>query len=373
MKILDTKLDVESEKQIVTASIVSTEFLKQVHSILKAEHLTIPYTNKLYRWVLEYYDKYKESPFKDIQDIFISKKEKLEESESELIGSLLNTLNIEYQQQGINVNYMVDKALSYAGKRELEITLEQAKRQLESGNVQKARKVIESCRPISTNPEQIFTAAELQNMDVQEVRWVIDGVVPVGLTLLDSKMKTGKSYFCLNTAIDLAKGDHAYDSIFVDASRVLYVSLEDGEQVLKDRLHKILGTQTWPDNLVIVREWSGIQWLENWMKTNPDTKLIIIDILARIRKKKAPGYDYHEDYHVLAPFQEFATKYGIGVIVCHHTRKAKASDVFDEISGTYGLSAAADTLAVLSRKVSDTRIYPVGSVSCRFRMDFQRF
>ncbi len=46
---------------------------------------------------------------------------------------------------------------------------------------------------------------------------------------------------------------------------------------------------------------------------------------------------------------EFAEKHRIAILIIHHTRKAKADDVFDEISGTTGLSGGVASMWVLGR------------------------
>ena len=67
-------------------------------------------------------------------------------------------------------------------------------------------------------------------------------------------------------------------------------------------------------------------------KGPPDTKLIIIDTWAKIKKpQKTSGYFYEEDYLAVSQIQEFAAKYKISVIAFHHTRKIKAVDSFDEM------------------------------------------
>jgi hypothetical protein len=55
----------------------------------------------------------------------------------------------------------------------------------------------------------------------------------------------------------------------------------------------------------------------------------------------------------LAELQRLANDRGIGIVVVHHVRKMDADDPLDTVSGTMGLTAAADTVLVLDRR-SDT-------------------
>jgi hypothetical protein len=45
-----------------------------------------------------------------------------------------------------------------------------------------------------------------------------------------------------------------------------------------------------------------------------------------------------------------ADKHGVALLAIHHTNKTKHNDWLDTISGTLGLSGAADTLMVLRRE-----------------------
>jgi hypothetical protein len=56
------------------------------------------------------------------------------------------------------------------------------------------------------------------------------------------------------------------------------------------------------------------------------------------------------DYEALEGLQALAAKLQILVVVITHVRKATADDVFDTVSGTLGLTAAADTILVLGPK-----------------------
>jgi hypothetical protein len=47
-------------------------------------------------------------------------------------------------------------------------------------------------------------------------------------------------------------------------------------------------------------------------------------------------------------------RHHISILVLHHTRKAPAIDIFDQISGSTGLTGSADTIAVLQRSRSSS-------------------
>ena len=59
---------------------------------------------------------------------------------------------------------------------------------------------------------------------------------------------------------------------------------------------------------------------------------------------------YAGDYDDVSALKNISDKYGIAVVVVHHVRKLKdVSDPFNEVSGSTGITGAADTNFVLKR------------------------
>ena len=85
------------------------------------------------------------------------------------------------------------------------------------------------------------------------------------------------------------------------------------------------------------------------MREHPDTGLIIIDTLKRVREAGGADYSYASDYDVVARLKALADSYKVSMLIVHHTRKQKSEDIFDMISGTNGLMGAADGAFVLSK------------------------
>ena len=78
------------------------------------------------------------------------------------------------------------------------------------------------------------------------------------------------------------------------------------------------------------------------MQEYPDTGLIIIDTLKRVREAGGADYSYASYYDIVARLKALADSYKVTMLIVHHTRKQKAEDIFDMISGTNGLMGAAD-------------------------------
>ena len=60
--------------------------------------------------------------------------------------------------------------------------------------------------------------------------------------------------------------------------------------------------------------------LEFFVREHPDTKLIIIDTMQKIREVGGEAYSYASDYEIIGRLKQFADKYGICVLTVNHTR-----------------------------------------------------
>jgi hypothetical protein len=214
---------------------------------------------------------------------------------------------------------------------------------------------------------EIVTAAELADMMLPPVSYVVDGYITEGLTILAGKAKIGKSWLALNFATAIATGGVAFSSIPVQAGDVLYLALEDNRRRLKRRLEQIMQGAPAPERLHLVtkspRVGEGlIEAIDNWRKTVLQPRLIIIDVFGKVRQPRR-GKDsyYDEDYRSLEPLKAAADQWQIAIIVIHHTNKREDPlDPFDAVSGTTGLTAAPDTVLVLARSSQGTTLYGRG-------------
>lgn len=90
--------------------------------------------------------------------------------------------------------------------------------------------------------------------------------------------------------------------------------------------------------------------LEGFLKEHKDARLIIIDTLQKVREVGGDRYSYSSDYEIVTKLKSFSDKYGICLLVVHHTRKLESEDSFDMISGTNGLLGAADGAFIMHKK-----------------------
>jgi hypothetical protein len=177
-----------------------------------------------------------------------------------------------------------------------------------------------------------------------------------GLTLLASRPKIGKSWLALDLALALTCDQPALGSIKVDPGALLYLALEDTERRLKDRLTKLLGDAEWPERLSIKNRWrkldgGALEDVGEWIVGTDDPRLVIVDTFAKLRKVGAGsgGILYNYEYEETTKLKDLGDSHDVGVLLIHHTRKLAASDPLDEVSGSTGITRAADTILVAHR------------------------
>jgi hypothetical protein len=201
-----------------------------------------------------------------------------------------------------------------------------------------------------------WTAAELRDWEFPEPRWAVPGIIAEGVTLLGGAPKIGKSWLALGLALATAAGGKALGSIGVEEGDVLYLALEDTGRRLQSRLRKLLQQgETWPERLTLAVECpplpdGGVAQIADWLAKHPDARLVIIDVFERIRGRPLSQQSaYSADYSAVKTVKTIADHFAVAVVLIHHVRKAASDDFTDLISGTNGLAAAADSIAVLKR------------------------
>jgi RecA-family ATPase len=199
-----------------------------------------------------------------------------------------------------------------------------------------------------------FTAAELAAMDLPEPRFACAGLVMEGLSFLAGAPKLGKSWLALQLAVAVAFGDDWLGEK-CEKGAVLYLALEDSKRRLQSRLQKILDHRIYPPTLHMATECprldeGGLDRISTWLKAHPDARLVVIDTLAKVKpRRKKNGDVYAEDSAAGAQLQKLAFEHRAALLVVTHTRKAPTEDFLEEVSGTLGLTGAADSVLVLKR------------------------
>jgi len=204
-----------------------------------------------------------------------------------------------------------------------------------------------------------FTADVLLDTYFPPIKWAVHGLISEGLVVFAGPQKVGKSSLILGVCAAVADGGKALGRVDVEAGDVLYAALEDSPRRLKHRLGQVLNGRPAPARLTIVTALPSMpqatELVSEWLDEHPDARLVVIDVLAKVRPMSAPGVDrYEADYKILSELKRLADHHRVAVVVVTHTRKLGAEDVFDTVSGSVGLTAAADSTIVLRRARNET-------------------
>lgn len=211
---------------------------------------------------------------------------------------------------------------------------------------------------LMTSNYEPIDAETLLATPLPPVRWVIPGLLPAGLSLLAGASKAGKSWLCLWLCFQLAQGGTVWNRT-VQPQTVLYLCLEDTLARIQSRLFRLTDA-TVPNRLFCQTQCGGIGdglelQIEKFLHQHPETGLIVIDTLQKVRPVEQNVGAYASDYQDMSSLKSLADRHNIGLLLVHHLRKQGASDPFQQISGSNGLMGAADTIWLMQRqRMSDT-------------------
>ena len=202
-----------------------------------------------------------------------------------------------------------------------------------------------------------ITAFDLANMEIPEVKWFVDGLLPEGLTLLAGAAKVGKSFLAWNIALAVANGGIALSTIDINKPyNAVYMAMEDPLPLLQERL-KLMCPDGVPNNVHIVNDFyglkfdnDGIEMVGNYLDET-QAEILIVDTWGHVKPNPQlnNGTSYDTDYASLIPVQRFAHDRNIAVVLVTHTTKGKHEDnPFDNIQGSTGMQAGCDTMLMLA-------------------------
>lgn len=197
-----------------------------------------------------------------------------------------------------------------------------------------------------------FTATSLLAQEFPPLEYVVPGVITEGLGLLVAPPKIGKSWMVLDVGIACSKGGLAFNAIDVDQRPVLYLALEDGPRRLQDRLHTI-GMTVGNDDLTFMTDVpaGAMLTIGAFIERHADRKpLVILDTLGKARDVYTGNDAYQKDYKELSDYKRLVDRHpGSSLLVVHHTNKGAHGDFVSSVSGTQGITGAADSVLTIER------------------------
>ncbi len=211
---------------------------------------------------------------------------------------------------------------------------------------------------------QTIDADALLYEPLEKPQFVVDGLIPTGLILFCGAQKIGKSWLMLKLCLCVSQGLPLWEMPTAQGD-VLYLCLEDTFSRIQDRLFQVTDEASGRLHFAVasckLTDGLTVQ-LEDYLKDYPDSKMIVIDTLQKVRTASKDNA-YASDYGDISLLKDFADRHSLAVIVVHHIRKQKDSDVFNMVSGTTGLTGSADSTFVLEREnraLDAARLYVTG-------------
>ena len=194
-----------------------------------------------------------------------------------------------------------------------------------------------------------YSVPDLTPEEKKPPEFIVDGMIPCGMTFLSGAPKIRKSFMALQIASAVATGS-PFLSHNTTQCDVAYLDLEGSKSRVSFRAERMsmkIPRNVFITNSITERLADGlVDKLRQLHRARPSIRLIIIDTYSRARGSyKNFGVNaYDADVALLEPVQRMALEENIAVVFIHHDKKGAgfASDSFERLSGTMGISGSSD-------------------------------
>lgn len=202
-----------------------------------------------------------------------------------------------------------------------------------------------------------LSLSELMSREYPESEWIVDRLIPEGLTIMSAQPASFKTWLILRLALDVASGSKFIGAFDTKKVAVLMIDEENDPRLLQQRLKLLQGKHDLPIDLMMEKNFKvGTKDVINTLKLCKERsiKLITIDSLVRIHDKNEN--DAVQMAQVFAELRRF-TKAGISVLITHHNRKGGRGDSgSQEMRGSSDILAAVDCHLSIERSRQDNKI-----------------
>lgn len=215
---------------------------------------------------------------------------------------------------------------------------------------------------VTADRDRIVPIEELISIEYPPVRWLIPGLVSDGLTVLAASPKTGKSLTALSLALSVSMGGTILGEYPCEKGRVLYLDLEQPRSKTQARIRQMSdhafhgGPRGGWSGVDFAHFWprldeGGLEKLDDYLAANPETRLVVIDVLAKVvSAAEGRGNVYEREYRLYSSLKRIFDEHRCAGLAIHHDRKGSEGDAVDRVSGSRALVGVADTILVMTRK-----------------------
>ena len=210
---------------------------------------------------------------------------------------------------------------------------------------------------MTTTENSVYTARQLCEMILPPTRWVAKDLMAEGFTMLSARPKAGKSLLALQLGIAVATGTPFLGRYETVKGPVLYINVDDpSRKRLQTNLLLLGGGHvdglTFMSNLPELDN-GGLDILDQELariaKTNT-RMLLILDTLTALRREQVGRNLIKSDYEFMASIARLGRSHKCEILAISHSPKGSPDkvDAVDLHMGTTGITAAVDTLMVLT-------------------------
>lgn len=205
------------------------------------------------------------------------------------------------------------------------------------------------------NSLRCVSADDLLAREVTRPDSIVERILYAGLTVFHGRPKCGKSWWALQLAIALGRGEPLAGVLQTKKGRrVLYFALEEPEWRTAHRLQQLIGHGARLEGVEFVYQIEpllsgGAAQLAEHLERHPADVVIIDTFLAVMGGGGQRGGNVVQgDYNAWRTLLEVAHKFGVALIVIAHSRKG-GGDITESMTSTTGAPAAVDCLWQLRR------------------------
>ena len=135
------------DRQILTAMITSTRFLRDIQDIYSPEFMPGEYGRLVAQWCINHFQKHKLAPGRHIQDYFdrvIREKTVHDKDVLGMIEKLLTGISQDFERDGagLNIDFLLDEAEQWWCRRDLENLSEDLRQTIENAGPEEARELL---------------------------------------------------------------------------------------------------------------------------------------------------------------------------------------------------------------------------------------
>lgn len=144
------KLNSLSERDIVYQLIVSDRFCREIIPVLNPNFLEIVYVRTIAIWIKDYFQKFKESPKKNIIKLYRAHVEELKDEDLQNnILTFIEKLDRDYDKIKVsNEDFAIQNAIKYLRKRSLKNFSEDIDSYIEAGEIERAERCVTKFRKV---------------------------------------------------------------------------------------------------------------------------------------------------------------------------------------------------------------------------------